>query len=1046
MLEDNKFCNTFLGFNVLDPELNVLGYRFLEASAGTGKTFAIEHLYVRWILEGIPLRHILVVTFTQAATRELIERIHNRLKASQKTVSSQEQFLLLEAALASFDEAKIHTIHGFCQSMLKRFYLESNCQLAFSDEQKLWEEWVDFLRGHLDREKLSARQIELFFGRKFEEKLAMLVKAWKPFIDDPLPDFSQVPRLLEKQLEAIPKLSFEQVIEDLQQLTLIYRNFTQYDEQYAIIAKWCESHIVTREEVERLIDQKEFFLDAIKTAEKKKQQKANSWHIPELISMLQAVFLPLVVDLSDKKKIQNKLLADFSFYRSKHPVLSTTPDELLYAMKQALQNKSFFEAVQGQFQAVVIDEFQDTDELQWQIFNQLFLQSRTLKAFCLVGDPKQSIYAFRAADLYTYLVAKTAFLPQEIASLTMNYRSKKPLVGALNALFTSPGRAGWMHLPKLGQALEIIPVEAADASTEILPEKGSVHVVIAKQGQDLFHYLAQQVQFWEKQGVIPKEMAILVKDRFEARKLIKFLHDLGIKTHYSSEGHLGDTLTFDAMVDLLALIEKPRDAMRLKKVLAGPLVAWPAESLMEEPFDAAFSLLMSGVQKLIVSFEEKGLAAFLKMFFEEPLFDSRSVAENLLLDDDIHTYEEFQQIVELLIETCSRQGMSLLQMRLFLLKIKQEKRFDEEGYEKRSSIDDNAVEITTIFKSKGLEYEVVFPLALATGRIKNEEDEERIAEKMRLFYVAMTRAKRCVYLPWISAANSRTPSITELFFQSCFGSLDQQIVVEALRGFGEKNSLVVEELQEINSDVLAEALVASLEIPPPSVFTKRFAPRQMISFSSLSKTSTEEKEDALVPKCSLLKEEEHTSEVLPLGAETGKFVHNILEGCFRKSLHCPYDREKLIALIEKEAETTPFEAIKEEVTRLIEGVFHVPIQPIVGFGQPFCLKEIEASALMPEMEFVYEQKGNLCKGFIDLVFFHDGLFYLVDWKTNWLPEYSLEQLAASIQEKRYDMQASIYVEALRRYVKLFDDRPFEDCFGGAYYFYLRGMRWIQVLP
>lgn len=1033
-------------FDVLDPQLNVLGYRFLEASAGTGKTFAIEHLYTRWVLEGIPLRQILVVTFTKAATRELMERIHNRLQMAHQIASSAEELLLLGAALASFDEAKIYTIHGFCQSMLKRFYLESGCDLTFSQGQQLWEEWLDFLRGHLSKEELSAKQLEVFFGRKFEEKLAALVKAWKPDSEDPLPDFSRVPQRIEKQLEKTPKLRFDHVLEDLQQLGRVYKEFTHYEEQYSIVAQWCHSHCVKREEVEKIIGGKTFFLEAIKTAEKKKREQSISWHHPELISLLQQAFLPLMADLSDKKKIENKLLAKFSLYRRTRALQNATPDELLLSMKQALQNRRFLEAVQEQFQAAVIDEFQDTDEVQWQIFDQLFIRSRILQSFCLVGDPKQSIYAFRAADLYIYLEAKNAFLPQEFASLSINYRSRKPLVDALNALFVGQGEAGWMPLPKLDQTLEIPFVEAKDKSTETLAKIGNVHVVIAKHQDALFRYIAEQIPFWRSQGVIPKEIAVLVKDRYEARKLIKFLHDLGIKTHYSAQGHLADTPTFDAMIDLLSLIEKPRDTMRLKKVLAGPLVAWSAEKLATEAFDAAFTYLMSGLQRMIGAFEEKGFATCLKVFFEEALFGPSSIAESLLRDDAIQVYEEFEQVAELLVEECGRQGTNLLPLRLFLLKIKQEKRFDEEEFEKRSSMDDDAVEITTIFKSKGLEYEVVFPLALATGRTKNEEDEERVAEKMRLLYVALTRAKRCVYLPWLIDAKKIKPSITELFFQARLGSLDQEKILHKLRELSESHSLVVEEIQQKAIDVRADVMPSLLEIPSPECFTRRFAPCQVTSFSSLTKSETREKVTFFVQKNSSIREELSLSEAPPPAAETGKFVHDILEDIFRTALHHPYHHEKILALIEKKAKATPFASIKEEIIRWVEGVFDVPIEPAQLSKSAFRLKEVKPSWLMPEMEFVYEDRGNLCKGFIDLVFYHEGLFYLADWKTNWLPDYSLQQLEASIQEKHYDIQAKIYVEALKRYVKLFDDRPFEQCFGGAYYLYLRGMRWIKVIP
>jgi exodeoxyribonuclease V beta subunit len=1030
-------------FDVLDPQLNVLGYRFLEASAGTGKTFAIEHLYVRWILEGIPLREILVVTFTKAATRELIERIHNRLQMAHRAAISEEHLLLLESALASFDEAKIYTIHGFCQSMLKRFFLEAGCDTTFSTEQKLWEEWLDFLRGHLNEKEVGLKQIDRFFGHKFEIQLEALVKNWKPSIEDPLPDFSEIPRLIEEQLSKIPHLSSERVLEDLQKLQGIYTKFTRYEEQYAIVAHWCQDHRVQIKEIETIIGAESFFLEAIGTAERKKTEKPVSWHFPELIPMLQKALLPLLADVADKDKIQKKLVAKFSSYRKTRSVQSTTPDELLFYMMKALEKPVFFEAVKRQFQAVVIDEFQDTDEMQWQIFDRLFMTPRTLKAFYLVGDPKQSIYAFRSADLYTYLEAKKAFYPEEQASLNINYRSKKPLVEALNTLFVEQKSEGWMPLPKLGQFIEVAAVGAKDQSMTSVMGVGSVHVTIARAQEEVFSYIAEQIAFWKREEISIKEIAILVKDRYEARKLIQFLFDRGIKSHYGAQGHLADTAAFDGLVDLLALIERPRDVGCLKRVLAGSFVAWPSEQLTEKAFDEAFPWLMSSLQQLIVVFEDKGIAACLKMFFEEPLFGLHSIAERLLHEDDMQTYEEFQQITEILVEECSLRKMNLLQMRLFLLKIKQEKRFDEETYEKRSSIEEDAVEVTTIFKSKGLEYEVVFPLALATGRTKADEDEEKIAEKMRLLYVAMTRAKRCVYLPWLIDAENQKPSITELFFASCLGSTEPQTIMEKLRDIGKSCSLSVEEIETKERNIVLDATEASILIPSPSPFTRRFAPCQITSFTSLAKSGQEEEKRDVFRSH---KKELDSPSSLPPGAETGMFIHEILEEVFRHALHYPYREEKIVALVDKKTAGTSFAPFKEELVRLIDGVLTVPITPHLSSQSPFALNEIQPFSLLPEMEFVYESQGNLCKGFIDLVFFHDGLFYLADWKTNWLPEYSLQQLETSIHEKHYDLQAAIYTEALKRYLRLFDERPFETLFGGAYYLYLRGMQWIKVLP
>ncbi len=1009
-------------FDVLDPNLNVLSNRFLEASAGTGKTFAIENLFVRWILEGIPVKEVLVVTFTKAATQELIERIHQRLQKTLAETEAGEKRLLLEAALASYDEAKIFTIHAFCQAMLRRYFLQAGCDLLFSEplengRSALWGQWIDFLRAHVDTDKCSAVQIERVFGKAFEITLRSIIRQWKPDIQDPLPDFSSVPGLIENALKTFE--FHEGLRQDFDGLSQNFKEFTRYGGQYDLIAGWCERRKAAPEEIQQLLAEEVLFLEALQTAERKKKAEGP---VPKSIVELQELLLPLLTDLRDKKKIQNKLCFLFSEYRKRFGESPATPDELLSSMQAALANEEFLKAVQGQFSCVVIDEFQDTDEVQWKIFSRLFMKQITIKSLTLVGDPKQSIYRFRNADLYTYLRAKEMFAPHEIDTLSVNYRSVSPLVEALNALFADERGNGWMRLPKLGQILDVPRVAAARFQEREEASLGNVHVVIAhRDEQQLFAYITSQIHLWKERNVLPKDMAILVKDRYEARDLIHYLHQRKIKTNYSSQGHLAQTATFEAVVDFLALLERPRDVSRLKKVLAGPLVAWPESSLKTPDVVEVFF----GLQELVMIFDEKGLGPCLQAFFDEPWTGKGRISETLLLNDRLDRFEEFEQLFELLIEEIP-QG-NILQIRLFLEALRRDKNREGAELEKRSSLDDEAVQITTIFQSKGLEYEIVFPLALATSEQK-EDDEESAAEKMRLLYVALTRAKQCVYLPWLI---SKPNTITQQFFSFWEESVDYKLIRKILEELGSRVAITVEELQEEIPLEPLEDRSSAQSIPSLSRFTKHYMPRLITSFSSMAK-----KEESVV-------EAKPTAEILPVGTETGIFVHGLFEKIFRSSLHHPYQKEAIEELISIEAEKANMLPAAEQLFQLFDRIFELPLQD----GEAtFTLRDIPPSSLSPEMEFVYGQNEQLIKGFIDLVFIYGDKYYIVDWKTNWLSEYTEQAIEDSIESHQYRLQAKIYAEALKRYVKLFDTRPFEAIFGGAYYLYIRGMQWIRLLP
>src|SRR5262245_36692615 len=110
------------GFDALDPNLNLKRHVFLEASAGTGKTFAIEKLATRFLLEpdGPDISQILIVTFTKAAAAELRERLRINLERSLKINGDKK----IKKALAAFEEAAIYTIHGFCFHTLQEHILE----------------------------------------------------------------------------------------------------------------------------------------------------------------------------------------------------------------------------------------------------------------------------------------------------------------------------------------------------------------------------------------------------------------------------------------------------------------------------------------------------------------------------------------------------------------------------------------------------------------------------------------------------------------------------------------------------------------------------------------------------------------------------------------------------------------------------------------------------------------------------------------------------------------------------------------------------------
>ncbi len=250
-----------------------------------------------------------------------------------------------------------------------------------------------------------------------------------------------------------------------------------------------------------------------------------------------------------------------------------TPDALLERMQEALETPSFLKGVQEKYRVLIVDEFQDTDPISWRIFEKIFLES---KIVYLVGDPKQSIYGFRNADIHTYLKAREKF--EKRAFLSTNYRSRPSLVHALNFFFSS---SNWIDLPEFPGALSYIPISAG-RSDEGLHEESSVHFFLSKDSpgreknwptkrlerEKLFPFIANEIRRLHQEKKVPfKEIAILVKDRFQAERLSHFLRELSFPISVKQTSNLTQTSGFIALEELLTAALYPEDRGASQKVL-----------------------------------------------------------------------------------------------------------------------------------------------------------------------------------------------------------------------------------------------------------------------------------------------------------------------------------------------------------------------------------------------------------------------------------------------------------------------------------------------
>lgn len=957
-------------FDVLSSETKVLGRRFLEASAGTGKTFTIEHLVVRFMVEEkLNLDQILVATFTKAAARELKMRIRTQLEKKG-----------LQKELLVFDQAQIYTIHGFCQRMLQEFAFEAGIGFDLNEWTKKDERLaIDmFLREKIDKSRYSAAQVG-FLMKHFSQdirKLTHVILNGKKRNQTEL-HFGQWLEIFNQKIRSIPSFSVTEEYEK------IFKHFKGIKETFLAQALFLE-HILKKREVtevefDQLLEQRPYFLKMLEGSNRKVRAPDFTLHFG--LEILQKEILPIIEEASCNAKILKRLTTDWELEREKISQEKElfSPDEILTRMQKCLTLPHFVSKVRSKYKAVIVDEFQDTDPIQWEIFETLFLHD-DLKAFYLVGDPKQSIYAFRSADVYTYMKAAAALGPDSKAHLDTNYRSTSGLIDALNRLFCN---APWIDLPALKTMLPVQPVKASKEG------EGTVHFFIAEgrlgrgktwpsldlEEQYFFPFIAQEI-------TEPNQTAILVKDRYQAHRVQKYLQKWNIPSSLTRGGSLANSL---ALLALKEIVEAVFDPKFIKKALLGVIIGFGIDDLSDETVFAATEIFAEFRKALF----ERGFATFYALFLKSE-WKGQTVLEKLVSQRDLTVYHDLNVIAEKAISQKDPQGI--------LEYFNEMKDWETDD---RISGETFGVQIMTTHASKGLEFDTVFALGMASRTKDSDEPDDVVreldAEKMRQLYVALTRAKTRVYIPIAKDLDNKpipmgTASPIELFLERVAPDLSQF-----------PKTLLNETVFHLQMRKNDPLLVHPPFVKPPLKL------KLLLSFSALSQKS--------------LYRVSPPKDILPAGSETGVIIHRILE----KALNSPVD-------IAQEIAGTHLQEWEAQVREMIDHTLNLPIL------------DFSRERMFQELEFVFPTKDGLCKGFIDLCFEKEGKYYLVDWKTNWLENYTEESLEKSMHEHDYFLQASIYAEALKRYLKLYDPRPFEECFGGAYYIFVRGPAVYHFIP
>ncbi|SFX63692.1 exodeoxyribonuclease V subunit beta [Marinospirillum alkaliphilum] len=848
------------------------GRSLIEASAGTGKTFTLALLYTRLILgqgeadsafvRPLTPREILVVTFTDAAAEELRDRIRARLveaaalfRESAATTPDpallqlrasypQEQWPTcawrLQVAAEGMDEASIATIHSWCNRMLVEHAFDTrglfDRQLVTDTRELLDSVVEDYWRVHFyPLPEHQARLISDCFSHPGALKDA-LQDLLKPTchglthqgeilqVDDLQPHLLAAQQLQDQEA-AIRQhwcRDWDAIVEHLLALRPAL-NATKHDSKDEAaflkllqqIRDWAEGRGAAPNKL------KNFVLDGFVF---KKGQEQAVQPFPAFTPLPEATSPPLA----------NLLLAHarqwvlHTFRQRLQRQAEMGFDDLLIQLEQALDPAHagahatrLATLLRQAFPVAMIDEFQDTDPIQYRIFDAIYPQQQTDKtsALVLIGDPKQAIYSFRGADIHTYLLARQATDGRHF-TLTRNFRSTEAMVAACNALFSHaehhPRGAFCFRtdeqshnpMPFVAVAAQgrkealYLPDGAATAVTlwPFSPEPGEERLGTPAYRKLAAATAASQISSWllaaregkagfGQQGQIEQplqaaDIALLVRTGKEARLLKQELARRGIASVYLSDRD--SVFASREAADLLHWLRacaEPTDDRLVRAALGTNTLALPLQQLADWQQDELdWERQMQRFQRLHQSWQKQGVLVMLRQLMETWQLPARLLAQSQgerQLTNLLHLSEWLQQAASQL------DGEQAL-----IRHLAEHLDSRDEQQILRLESDARLVRIITIHKSKGLEYPLVL-LPFISGwreldgntpqvpwRIQQQlylevagknacpeawqqANQERISEDLRLLYVALTRARHALWLGVapLATGNARKPVI-----------------------------------------------------------------------------------------------------------------------------------------------------------------------------------------------------------------------------------------------------------------------------------------------
>ncbi len=1151
------------------------GARLIEASAGTGKTFTIAGLYLRLLLghgceetrHRVPLTvdQILVVTFTEAATAELRDRIRARIhdariafargQSSDPVIQpllnefddhKQAAEILLQAE-RQMDEAAVYTIHGFCQRMLT--------QNAFESGSRFNNEFVT------DESHLKAQVVADYWRRNFYPLPFTLAGEIRQLWSSPSVLLSDISNYLTGAPLSLSVPAMKGSLADLHT-----ENLKKIDE---LKAQWRESQddfltLISDSDINKRSYTKKSLPTWLEAVNAWAATETTGYDYPDKLEKFaqnvllektpkgsapqHAVFEAIETFLANPISLKAPLLAHaiehcrVMLANEKNQKQWLSFDDLLTQLSASIdtdESELLAARIRTLYPVAMIDEFQDTDPLQYSIFSRIYLNNPECGLF-MIGDPKQAIYGFRGADIFTYIKARN----QVSAHYTLgtNWRSSADMVQAVNQVFALPDSpfiydSDIPFLPVKyspnaekriwtmgGQKQPALTYWLQEADDKPLP-KGEYLTRMAEATASQIQTILTQAQQGqaclvngEKQKAVQAgDIAVLVRTGSEGRMIKQALADQGIASVYLS--NRDSVFTSSVAQDLQRLLQAvltPENDRALRASLASELFALDAASLDALNNDEiVWENAVNEFKEYRKLWVQRGVLPMLRA-----VISKRHIAERLLEEGASSQGENGERVLTDLmhIGELLQQASNELDSDHGLLRWLAQSISDAENglggsddQIQRLESERNLVQIVTIHKSKGLEYDLVFLPFVFSYREASEAkyydaandrtvlditgndasmkqaDKERLAEDLRLIYVALTRAVYACFIGASPLRNGRSTKEPTGVHRSAIGyliqngqeggindlhqgltqqqdELDCVVVADPPQQLEEKYVAPQEEIYDLSAKELQNPIDRNWRITSYSGLVKQGSHHvehdATIEITGFDIDSSEEQDEAD------LVEPERSIFTFPRGARPGTFLHSLFEEIeFTQPATTEENTQIILGLMESEQLDEEWLPILQQ---LIDTVLATPLD-----GKSLLLNQKAPSQRLVEMEFLlpievlsapalnrviqrhdplsakagdlgFQTVQGMLKGFIDLVFEHQGKYYVLDWKSNHLGDdvtsYHGEALKSAMADHRYDLQYQIYALALHRFLRSrLANYQYEQHFGGVYYLFLRGM-------